>query len=100
VLVIHVIVHLLACSVNPADIGVISKMRQGTYKTAQFDRTLHQHVIENFHCYICEVDVLVTLLFIQIFKSCEVHIIIIIYYLLFNSDDKVHIYELQYKDYK
>jgi len=22
------------------------------------------------------------------------------YYLLFNSDNKVHIYELQYKDYK
>ncbi|XP_023930091.1 probable palmitoyltransferase ZDHHC1 isoform X1 [Lingula anatina] len=51
----HFIVHLMACTINPADVNVIKKA--GKTPAAIFDRTLHAHVIENDHCYICEVEV-------------------------------------------
>lgn len=54
---VHLIVHLLACSVNPADVEVIRKMDEGIEEVATFDRSKHRHVIENCHCHICEVDV-------------------------------------------
>lgn len=51
---IHIIYHVMALTYDPADPNI----RGGTKKTkAIFDRSQHQHVIENCHCYICQVDV-------------------------------------------
>ncbi|XP_060644033.2 palmitoyltransferase ZDHHC1 [Anolis sagrei] len=51
----HLIVHLTAVSIDPADDSV----RQKNYKgpLAAFSRSQHSHVIENRHCHICDVDV-------------------------------------------
>lgn len=51
---IHIIYHLMALTYDPADPNI----RGGTKKAkAIFDRSQHQHVIENCHCYICQVDI-------------------------------------------
>lgn len=53
-LFVHVIFHLVCLSLDPAD----PKIRQSkTTKATEFNRTQHKHVIENDHCYICQVDV-------------------------------------------
>ncbi|XP_068117307.1 palmitoyltransferase ZDHHC1 isoform X2 [Hyperolius riggenbachi] len=52
---LHLIVHFLAVTVDPADENVRAKRSAGPLPV--FDRTKHAHVIENMHCYICEVDV-------------------------------------------
>ncbi|XP_031560299.1 probable palmitoyltransferase ZDHHC1 [Actinia tenebrosa] len=52
--VIHITVHLLALSIDPAD----PHIRAGKSRDKNaFDRNLHAHVIENNHCHICEADV-------------------------------------------
>ncbi|XP_029108051.1 palmitoyltransferase ZDHHC1 [Scleropages formosus] len=51
----HLFVHLSAVSVDPADGNVRAKSSRGP--VPEFDRTKHAHVIENCHCYLCEVDV-------------------------------------------
>ncbi|XP_072279005.1 palmitoyltransferase ZDHHC1 [Pyxicephalus adspersus] len=52
---LHLVVHFLAVTVDPADGNVRAKNSPGPLPV--FDRTKHAHVIENMHCYICEVDV-------------------------------------------
>ncbi|XP_064414552.1 palmitoyltransferase ZDHHC1 isoform X2 [Latimeria chalumnae] len=52
----HVCVHLTAVTVDPADPNVRAKKYQKSM--AIFDRSRHAHVIENLHCYICDVSVL------------------------------------------
>ncbi|XP_040265679.1 palmitoyltransferase ZDHHC1 isoform X2 [Bufo bufo] len=52
---LHLIVHFLAVTIDPADEHVRAKGSPGPLPV--FDRTKHAHVIENMHCYICEVDV-------------------------------------------
>ncbi|XP_045545717.1 palmitoyltransferase ZDHHC1 isoform X3 [Salmo salar] len=54
--VCHLFVHLMAVSIDPADYNVRAKSYHGPVPV--FDRTKHAHVIENCHCYLCEVDVL------------------------------------------
>uniref|UniRef100_A0ABM5ETL9 Palmitoyltransferase n=1 Tax=Pogona vitticeps TaxID=103695 RepID=A0ABM5ETL9_9SAUR len=51
----HLIVHLTAVSIDPADDSVRQKNYQGPLTT--FSRSQHAHVIENRHCHICDVDV-------------------------------------------
>ncbi|XP_044275743.1 palmitoyltransferase ZDHHC1 isoform X2 [Varanus komodoensis] len=51
----HLIVHLTAVSIDPADERVREKNYQGPLAT--FNRNQHAHVIENRHCHICDVDV-------------------------------------------
>ncbi|XP_069460408.1 palmitoyltransferase ZDHHC1-like isoform X2 [Ambystoma mexicanum] len=51
----HLIVHLIAISMDPADDNVRAKNRP--LRRTVFDRSKHAHVIENLHCYLCEVDV-------------------------------------------
>nr|XP_014351945.1 PREDICTED: probable palmitoyltransferase ZDHHC1 [Latimeria chalumnae] len=51
----HVCVHLTAVTVDPADPNVRAKKYQKSM--AIFDRSRHAHVIENLHCYICDVSV-------------------------------------------
>ncbi|XP_030622405.1 palmitoyltransferase ZDHHC1 [Chanos chanos] len=53
--VCHLFVHLIAVSIDPADYNVRAKSYKGPMPV--FDRTKHAHVIENCHCYLCEVDV-------------------------------------------
>ncbi|XP_010894469.4 palmitoyltransferase ZDHHC1 isoform X1 [Esox lucius] len=53
--VCHLFVHLMAVSVDPADYNVRAKSYHGPMPV--FDRTKHAHVIENCHCYLCQVDV-------------------------------------------
>ncbi|KAM9301875.1 palmitoyltransferase ZDHHC1 [Gastrophryne carolinensis] len=52
---VHLVVHFLAVTIDPADDHVRAKGSHGPLPV--FDRTKHTHVIENMHCYICEVDV-------------------------------------------
>ncbi|XP_075044977.1 palmitoyltransferase ZDHHC1 [Mixophyes fleayi] len=52
---LHCIVHFLAVTIDPADENVRAKNSPGPLPV--FDRNKHAHVIENMHCYICEVDV-------------------------------------------
>uniref|UniRef100_A0A8C2D1M0 Palmitoyltransferase n=1 Tax=Cyprinus carpio TaxID=7962 RepID=A0A8C2D1M0_CYPCA len=51
----HLFMHLMAVSIDPADYNVRAKSYKGPMPV--FDRTKHAHVIENSHCYLCEVDV-------------------------------------------
>ncbi|KFW95128.1 putative palmitoyltransferase ZDHHC1, partial [Phalacrocorax carbo] len=51
----HLVVHLTAVSVDPADANVREKNYLGPLAT--FNRNQHAHVIENHHCHVCDVDV-------------------------------------------
>ncbi|XP_068440334.1 palmitoyltransferase ZDHHC1 [Clinocottus analis] len=51
----HLCVHLMAVSVDPADHNVRTKSDKGP--APEFDRSKHAHVIENCHCFLCQVDV-------------------------------------------
>ncbi|XP_004066874.1 probable palmitoyltransferase ZDHHC1 isoform X2 [Oryzias latipes] len=51
----HLCVHVMAVSVDPADYNVRMKSSRGPLPA--FDRSKHAHVIENCHCYLCQVDV-------------------------------------------
>ncbi|XP_045193482.2 palmitoyltransferase ZDHHC1-like [Mercenaria mercenaria] len=52
-LLAHLLCHIVGCTIDPADPSVLKKK----YPKKRFDRTQHKHVIENCHCYICQVDV-------------------------------------------
>ncbi|CAH1778951.1 unnamed protein product, partial [Owenia fusiformis] len=54
---IHIVTHIAAVSINPADDNVIERFRTNNKKLPVLDRRKHKHAIENQHCYICEVDV-------------------------------------------
>ncbi|XP_068022665.1 palmitoyltransferase ZDHHC1 isoform X2 [Melanerpes formicivorus] len=51
----HLIVHLSAVSIDPADANVREKNYLGP--VASFSRGQHAHIIENQHCHVCDVDV-------------------------------------------
>ncbi|XP_010210437.1 PREDICTED: probable palmitoyltransferase ZDHHC1 [Tinamus guttatus] len=51
----HLVVHLTAVSIDPADANVRKKNYLGPLAT--FNRSQHAHVIENRHCHVCDVDV-------------------------------------------
>ncbi|XP_060905764.1 palmitoyltransferase ZDHHC1 isoform X2 [Labrus mixtus] len=51
----HLCVHIMAVSIDPADHNVRTKSDKGPVPV--FDRSKHAHVIENCHCYLCQVDV-------------------------------------------
>ncbi|KAF1504808.1 putative palmitoyltransferase ZDHHC1, partial [Eudyptula minor] len=51
----HLVVHLTAVSIDPADANVREKNYLGPLAT--FNRNQHEHVIENHHCHVCDVDV-------------------------------------------
>ncbi|KAM9366638.1 palmitoyltransferase ZDHHC1 [Symphorus nematophorus] len=53
--VCHLCVHVMAVSIDPADYNVRTKSDKGPVPA--FDRSKHAHVIENCHCYLCQVDV-------------------------------------------
>ncbi|XP_077419198.1 palmitoyltransferase ZDHHC1 isoform X2 [Vanacampus margaritifer] len=51
----HLCTHVMAVSVDPADRNVRAKSPKGPLPV--LDRSKHAHVIENCHCYLCQVDV-------------------------------------------
>ncbi|NXM78130.1 ZDHC1 palmitoyltransferase, partial [Serilophus lunatus] len=51
----HLVVHLTAVSIDPADANVREKNYLRPLGT--FNRSQHAHVIENHHCHVCDVDV-------------------------------------------
>lgn len=52
----HLICHLIAATINPLDKNVAEKYNN-QLKPRKFERSIHQHVIENQFCYICECHV-------------------------------------------
>ncbi|XP_054309912.1 palmitoyltransferase ZDHHC1 isoform X3 [Pongo pygmaeus] len=52
----HLVVHLTAVSIDPADANVRDKSYAGPLPI--FNRSQHAHVIEDLHCNLCDVDVL------------------------------------------
>uniref|UniRef100_A0A8C4R9Q2 Palmitoyltransferase n=1 Tax=Eptatretus burgeri TaxID=7764 RepID=A0A8C4R9Q2_EPTBU len=52
----HAVVHIATISVDPADLNVRIKKSYRNPIPA-FDRSKHEHVIENLHCHLCSVDV-------------------------------------------
>lgn len=55
ILLIHIIVHIISITVDPADVAVRKKNYKGPLPT--FDRDKHAHVIENQTCHLCLVKV-------------------------------------------
>ncbi|XP_045843869.1 palmitoyltransferase ZDHHC1 isoform X4 [Meles meles] len=51
----HLVVHLTAVSIDPADANVRDKSYAGPLPV--FNRSQHAHVIEDLHCNLCDVDV-------------------------------------------
>ncbi|XP_028624418.1 probable palmitoyltransferase ZDHHC1 isoform X1 [Grammomys surdaster] len=51
----HLVVHLTAVSIDPADANVRDKSYSGPLPL--FNRSQHAHVIEDLHCNLCDVDV-------------------------------------------
>uniref|UniRef100_G1T228 Palmitoyltransferase n=1 Tax=Oryctolagus cuniculus TaxID=9986 RepID=G1T228_RABIT len=51
----HLLVHLTAVSIDPADANVRDKSYSGPLPI--FSRSQHAHVIEDLHCNLCDVDV-------------------------------------------
>ncbi|XP_076771883.1 palmitoyltransferase ZDHHC1 isoform X3 [Arvicanthis niloticus] len=51
----HLVVHLTAVSIDPADANVRDKSYSGPLPI--FNRSQHAHVIEDLHCNLCDVDV-------------------------------------------
>jgi len=54
---LHLIFLVWATSVNPGDDNSIQRIKDKAKPLPVFDRTVHQHVIENSFCHICEVTV-------------------------------------------
>ncbi|ELT96839.1 hypothetical protein CAPTEDRAFT_224503 [Capitella teleta] len=56
--VLHVVLHVLAVSVNPADSAVLFKMASGKKGAfGKLDRSKHKHAIENNFCHLCQTAV-------------------------------------------
>ncbi|XP_074058533.1 palmitoyltransferase ZDHHC1 isoform X2 [Macrotis lagotis] len=55
VFICHLVVHLTAVSIDPADASVREKSYTGPLPI--FNRSQHAHVIEDLHCNLCDVDV-------------------------------------------
>ncbi|KAJ8288130.1 hypothetical protein COCON_G00007890 [Conger conger] len=53
---IHLVAHLAAVSIDPADLSVLARKNYSNPMPV-LDKKKHPHVIHNLHCYLCEVDV-------------------------------------------
>ncbi|XP_015213053.2 palmitoyltransferase ZDHHC11 isoform X2 [Lepisosteus oculatus] len=54
--VFHFVTHLVAVSIDPADPSIRAKKNYSNPMPV-LDKRKHPHVIQNLHCYLCEVDV-------------------------------------------
>lgn len=57
--IIHFFAHIATATIDPADVGVRAK-RNYSSPMPLFDRTKQPHVIQDLHCYLCEVKVYVS----------------------------------------
>lgn len=56
VFMFHLVVHLIAITIDPADTNV--RLKKDYMKPMPtFDRSKHAHVIQNQYCHLCEVTV-------------------------------------------
>ena len=53
VLIVHVVATVVTMTIDPAELEVRKKRSQPN----RFDRSAHNHVIENNYCNICQADV-------------------------------------------
>ncbi|XP_077433138.1 palmitoyltransferase ZDHHC11 [Vanacampus margaritifer] len=53
---VHLLSHVAAVTIDPADVSVRAK-KTYTGPMPLFDRTVQLHVIQDMHCYLCEVKV-------------------------------------------
>ncbi|XP_029927400.1 palmitoyltransferase ZDHHC11 [Myripristis murdjan] len=56
VFIVHLITHIAAVTIDPADASVRAKQNY-TSPMPLFDRTKQPHVIQDLHCYLCDVKV-------------------------------------------
>lgn len=54
--IVHLFAHIAAMTIDPADISVRAKQRYSSPMVI-FDRTKQPHVIQDLHCYLCDVKV-------------------------------------------
>lgn len=59
VFVVHLFAHVAAVTIDPADASVRAK-RNYSSPMPLFDRTKQSHVIQDLHCYLCDVTVYVS----------------------------------------
>lgn len=57
--IVHFFTHVAAVTIDPADAGVRAKQNYST-PTPLFDRSKQVHVIQDLHCYLCDINVYVT----------------------------------------
>lgn len=57
--IVHFVAHIAAVSIDPADDNVRAKQNYSS-PMPFFDRTKQPHVIQNLHCYLCDVKVYVS----------------------------------------
>ena len=51
------VAHVVATTINPADLAVIEKNRQVRQPVMTLDRSRHKHAIEDQFCNLCQVGV-------------------------------------------
>ena len=51
---------VMTTTINPADPHLRRKLIIGLFKRGKFDRSKHEHMIEDFHCHLCDTDVYVS----------------------------------------
>ncbi|XP_052370925.1 palmitoyltransferase ZDHHC11 isoform X2 [Oncorhynchus keta] len=54
--IVHLVTHLAAVSIDPADAGVRAK-KSYSNPLPVFDKKKQPHVIHNLHCYLCKINV-------------------------------------------
>lgn len=56
--IVHFFTHIAVVTIDPADASVRAKQNYST-PTPLFDRSKQVHVIQDLHCYLCDVKVYV-----------------------------------------
>ncbi|XP_075965028.1 palmitoyltransferase ZDHHC11 isoform X1 [Anarhichas minor] len=54
--IVHFLAHIATATIDPADVNVRAK-RSYSSPMALFDRTKQPHVIQDLHCYLCDIKV-------------------------------------------
>lgn len=57
--IVHLVSHLAAVSIDPAEAGVRAK-KSYSNPLPVFDKKKQPHVIHNLHCYLCKINVYVS----------------------------------------
>uniref|UniRef100_A0A1X7TAK9 Protein S-acyltransferase n=1 Tax=Amphimedon queenslandica TaxID=400682 RepID=A0A1X7TAK9_AMPQE len=57
--IIHILSTILTTTIDPAEANVHDKLRDSNWLKVRcvFDRRCHEHVIEDLHCHICDMNV-------------------------------------------